>query len=68
MHCWNAAQGMDKNGLITIIHAEAHVRTLARDLQGIGQAIAEIISSSTTTYAHKHLCGMHRMTSETLRR
>jgi hypothetical protein len=52
MHCWNAAQGMDKNGLITIIHAEAHVRTLARDLQGIGQAIAEIISSSTTN----HLC------------
>lgn len=31
------------------------MRSLARDLQGIGQAIAEIISSSTTTYAHKRI-------------
>ena len=49
----SCGQVMATDSLIHVIRAETRVKTLARDLQFIGQAMAEIASSTTTPYASK---------------
>ena len=43
---------MADDTLLAVIRVEARMKALAHELRFIGQAIAEIVSSSTTAYSH----------------